>query len=251
MDQESLRRVAEASMPRPDVTIIPDSSRHDVIRPLTGKKNIGIELGVAAGSFSHRIVSSGKFHKVFGVDTYDDYYHHVEEYRQALHTIGLLENYSLLRMTFEDARALFDDNTFDFVYVDGFAHTGQEGGKTLTDWWPTLKVGGVMAGDDYHTDWPLVMWAVNEMADQLGLELHITDTVDSTSYNRYPSWYVVKTEHSAQATVRHPETLRSLAKHEAARVAAHRRKKGRRRLRKQVVSGVRDGLSTRLRRRNA
>ena len=242
MDQESLRRVAEASMPRPDVTIIPGSSRHDVTRPLTGKKNVGIELGVAAGSFSQKIVSSGKFHKVFGVDTYDDYYHHVEEYRQALRTIGLLENYSLLRMTFEDARALFDDNTFDFIYVDGFAHTGQEGGKTLTDWWPTLKVGGVMAGDDYHTDWPLVMWAVNEMASQLGLELHITDTVDSSSYNRYPSWYVVKTEESATATVKHPETLRSLAKAEAARVSAHRKKKERKRSRDKALVSVKKAV---------
>ena len=242
MDQESLRLVAEASMPRPDVTIIPGSSRHDVITPLSGKKNVGIELGVAAGSFSHKIVSSGKFHKVFGVDTYDDYYHHVEEYRQALRTIGLLENYSLLRMTFEDARPLFDDNTFDFIYVDGFAHTGQEGGKTLTDWWPTLKVGGVMAGDDYHTDWPLVMWAVNEMAVQLGLELHITDTVDSTSYNRYPSWYVVKTEESAHATVKHPETLRSLAKQEAARVSAHRKKKERKRARDKALVSVKKAV---------
>jgi hypothetical protein len=246
MDQESLRRVAEASMPRPEVTIVPGSSRHDVIRPLTGKKNVGIELGVAAGSFSQKIVSSGKFQKVFGVDTYDDYYHHVEEYRQALRAIGLLENYSLLRMTFEDARALFDDNTFDFIYVDGFAHTGQEGGRTLSDWWPTLKVGGVMAGDDYHTDWPLVMWAVNEMASQLGLELHITDTVDSTSYNRYPSWYVVKTEDSVRATVKYPETLRSLARQEATRVAAHRRRKERRRARKQLANAIQQSLAARL-----
>jgi len=245
MDQESLRRVAEASMPRPEVTIIPGSSRHDVISPLSGKKNVGIELGVATGSFSQRIVSSGKFQKVFGVDTYDDYYHHVEEYRHALRTIGLLENYSLLRMTFEDARALFDDNTFDFIHVDGFAHTGQEGGKTLTDWWPTLKVGGVMAGDDYHTDWPLVMWAVNEMAVQLGLELHITDTVGPTSDNRYPSWYLVKTEASANATVKHPETLRSLAKAEAARVSAHRKKKERKRARDQALVTVKKAVARR------
>jgi len=242
MDQESLRRVAEASMPRPDVTIIPGTSRHDVINPLSGKKNVGIELGVAAGSFSKNIVASGKFHKVFGVDTYDDYYHHVEEYREALRTIGLLENYSLLRMSFDEARELFDDNTFDFIYVDGFAHTGQEGGKTLTDWWPALKVGGVMAGDDYHTDWPLVMWAVNEMAVQLGLELHITDTVDSTSYNRYPSWYVVKTSESATATLKHPETLRSLAKQEAARVTAHRKKKERKRARDKALVSVKKAV---------
>jgi len=239
VNQESIRLVVEASMPRPDVTIIPGASRHDVIVPLTGSDNVGIELGVAAGSFSQRIVQSGKFQKVFGVDTYDDYYHHIDEYRQALTTVGLLENYSLLRMTFEEARDMFDDGTFDFIYVDGFAHTGQEGGKTLTDWWPKLKVGGILAGDDYHPDWPLVVWAVNEMAHQLGVPLSVTDVVDTTSYNRYPSWFIQKTQHSLGVTVTHPQALLSLARSERERVETHRKKKERRRMRRQFFDGLR------------
>ncbi len=226
-------------MPRPDVTIIPGAARHDVIVPLTGSDNVGIELGVAAGSFSQRIMQSGKFRKVFGVDTYDDYYHHIDEYRQALITVGLLENYSLLRMTFEEARDMFDDGTFDFIYVDGFAHTGQEGGKTLTDWWPKLKVGGILAGDDYHADWPLVVWAVNEMAHQLGVPLNVTDVVDTASYNRYPSWFIQKMEHSLGVTVAHPQTLLSLARSERERVETHRKKKERRRMRRQFIDGLR------------
>ena len=226
-------------MPRPDVTIIPGAARHDVIVPLTGSDNVGIEVGVAAGSFSQRIMQSGKFRKVFGVDTYDDYYHHIDEYRQALITVGLLENYSLLRMTFEEARDMFDDGTFDFIYVDGFAHTGQEGGKTLTDWWPKLKVGGILAGDDYHADWPLVVWAVNEMAHQLGVPLNVTDVVDTASYNRYPSWFIQKMEHSLGVTVAHPQTLLSLARSERERVETHRKKKERRRMRRQFIDGLR------------
>lgn len=219
-------------MRRPTVTVVPGSSRHHVMAPLSGSSNVGIELGVAAGSFSKKIVESGKFAKVFGVDTYDDYYHHVDEYRAALRAVGLLENYSLLRMTFEEARDLFDAHTFDFIYVDGFAHTGQEGGRTLTDWWSTLKVGGVMAGDDYHEDWPLVLWAVNEFASQLGLDLNVTETVDSSSYNRYPSWFVVKTAASERVSVELPVALIDLARKERERVTTHRRKKERLRQRK-------------------
>ena len=86
----------------------------------------------------------------------------------ALKYIGI-ENttYSLLRMDFDDALLLFEDNYFDFIYVDGFAHTGEEGGKTLIDWIKKLKVGGYLAGDDYHNDWPLVVWAVNDLAKKL------------------------------------------------------------------------------------
>jgi hypothetical protein len=239
MVPDRIRRVAEASMPEVPLTVVPNTTRHDVMEPLTGSDNVGIELGVAAGSFSERMVSSGKFFKAFGVDTYDDYYHHVGEYREALWSVGLMENYSLLRMSFDDARHLFDEDTFDFIYVDGFAHTGQEGGQTLADWWPKLKVGGVMAGDDYHTDWPLVMWAVNEMVEQLGVDLHLTEVVDTTSYNRYPSWYVVKTPPVASAEIDPPDALQNLAEAEAKRVALHREKKKRRRARQRALSRVR------------
>ena len=232
-------------MARPEVTRVPGSSRFDVVKPLDGSDNVGVELGVAAGGFSRRLVASGRFKKVFGVDTYDDYYHHLDEYRQALRDVGLLENYSLLRMTFDDARPLFDHNSLDFIYIDGFAHTGEEGGKTLSDWWPTLKVGGVMAGDDYHTDWPLVMWAVNDMVDQLGLQLHITDTVETTSYNRYPSWYVIKTAESADAIPEHPEALRQIARKERERVYVHRKKKERRRARERSLVNLRNAVSRR------
>ncbi|MEX2441056.1 MAG: class I SAM-dependent methyltransferase, partial [Pontimonas sp.] len=207
--------------------IVSGVGREGVLAGLAGKKNVGIELGVAAGSFSAKMTGSEKFAKVFGVDTYDDYYHHIDEYREALSAVGLATNYSLLRMTFEQARELFPGEFFDFVYVDGFAHTGQEGGQTLADWFPTVKVGGVMAGDDYHDDWPLVQWAVNDFAGALGVELKQTERTEGHSYNRYPSWYFVKTAESEGVVYQpHPE-LRRLADEEKKRIGAHRRAKGR------------------------
>lgn len=232
MNQDALRRLAESVMPHPDVIVHPGTTRHDVIAPLTGSSNVGIELGVAAGSFSSKLVSSGKFQKVFGVDTYDDYYHHIDEYRETLSRVGLLSNYSLLRMTFEEALPLFPDDFFDFIYVDGFAHTGQEGGQTFANWFPKLKVGGVMAGDDYHPDWPLVMWAVNDFVTSLGLDLHQTEITESHSYNRYPSWFVVKTKDSAARVYRPEAELGRLARMEKERVSAHRKSKEKRRARK-------------------
>jgi hypothetical protein len=34
-------------------------------------------------------------------------------------------------MSFDDALDIFDDEFFDFIYIDGFAHTGEEGGNQL------------------------------------------------------------------------------------------------------------------------
>ena len=231
---EQLRDIAQRHMAHPVVEVVSGVGREGVLDALKGKRNVGIELGVAAGSFSARMMNSGKFAKVFGVDTYDDYYHHIDEYREALRVVGLENNYSLLRMTFEEARELFPEDFFDFIYVDGFAHTGQEGGQTLADWFPTLKVGGVMAGDDYHDDWPLVQWAVNDFADAIGVDLKCTERTEEHSYNRYPSWFFVKTSQSAGTLYRpHPE-LKRLADLEKNRIAAHRRAKGRKRAVKQL-----------------
>jgi len=234
VSSEELRALAQALMTRPAVRVVPGTSRDAVLAPLKGKKNVGIELGVAGGSFSMRIVESGKFDKVFGVDTYDDYYHHIDEYREAISRVGLMSNYSLLRMTFEEALSLFPDEFFDFIYVDGFAHTGQEGGQTLADWYPKLKVGGIMAGDDYHDDWPLVQWAVNDFASALGVGLSITEKTESHSYNRYPSWFIAKTQSATKDVYRPHPTLVEVAARKKAVIAHDRRRKVRRRQLRQL-----------------
>ena len=110
----------------------------------------------------------------------------------ALKHIGFESSYRLLRMTFDEALDLFPEHYFDFIYIDGFAHTGEEGGRTLGDWYGKLKIGGILSGDDYHRDWPLVMWAVNHFVSQLGCPLHVTEHVLAEKYSKYPSWFIRK-----------------------------------------------------------
>jgi len=191
MDFEKIRKLALQNTPKINLKNHPNYFRHDVIASLKENNCIGIELGVAGGHFSSRMIKSGKFKKFYGVDLYEDH-HNVDEYIKALKFIGLLENYVLIRMSFEEAINLFEDNFFDFIYFDGYAHTGEEGGKFFTDWYKKLKIGGVFAGDDYSDEWPLVKWAVNYMVQQLGCELNITGRVENTHLNKYPSWFFIK-----------------------------------------------------------
>ena len=104
---------------------------------------IGIELGVASGDFSRRLERTGLFDELYGVDAYGDH-HNTREYKRALRTVGLGRRYWLLRMRFNQALNLFEDGTFDFIYIDGYAHTGEDQGKTLFDWWPKVRVGGMI-----------------------------------------------------------------------------------------------------------
>jgi hypothetical protein len=191
MNMEEINKLANQFAPKVDFNVFFGYYRHDIVKTLTGKNNIGIELGVAGGHYSKRMVQSKKFKHFYGVDLYEDH-HDTKEYVSALQLIGIEENYTLLRMSFDDSINLFEDNFFDFIYFDGYAHTGEEGGKTFVDWYKKLKVGGIFAGDDYHNDWPLVKWAVNDMVEKLGCSLNITGLVEKTHLNKYPSWFFEK-----------------------------------------------------------
>lgn len=191
MDSKEIIRIATEKTPLVKTNIVADAYRHDVIRSLKGNDNIGIELGVAGGIFSKRMVDSGKFKKFYGVDLYADH-HDTEEYVRALKHVGLDVPYTLLRMSFDDALTLFDENYFDFIYFDGYAHTGEEGGKSFIDWYKKVKVGGIFAGDDYHDSWPLVKWAVNSFVKTLGVELNVTGLTETTNLSHFPSWFFTK-----------------------------------------------------------
>lgn len=174
--------------------------RHDVLKLLEGDSNIGVELGVAEGVLSKRMVTSGKFAHFYGIDMYADR-HDTAQYKRALRLTGLQSPYRLLRMRFEEAIDLFDDESLDFIYVDGYAHGGEDGGETLFRWYDKVKVGGLIAGDDYDLAWPLVQEAVDELAKQLDAEIMLTEIVEpENQYGRYPTWAIRK-QQSTSVTV--------------------------------------------------
>ena len=195
MNIDEIKRLAAEKAPKVSARIEKDFYRHNVINSLVGTGNVGIELGVAGGDFSKRMIDSGKFKIFYGVDLYSDH-HNTNEYKHALKFVGLENNYRLLRMSFDDALELFDDDYFNFIYFDGYPHTGEEGGKTFVDWFRKAKIGGVIAGDDYHDDWPLVKWAVNTFAKALDVELSVTGKTETTNLSHYPSWFFTKTRNA-------------------------------------------------------
>ena len=176
-----------------------DQERVGLPELIGGTDLIGIELGVATGDFSAKLWKSGRFKQLWGVDAYGDH-HDTKEYVAALKLVGLESNYRLLRMYFEEAHALFPDEYFDFVYIDGYAHTGEEAGKTLYDWYAKVKVGGMIAGHDYHVDWPFVMMAVDRFSSDGGLELMVSQTSsDPGPQDMFPSWAAIKTNNKPVA----------------------------------------------------
>ena len=85
-----------------------------------------------------------------------------------------------------------------------------------------MKIGGVLAGDDYHADWPLVVWAVNDFVKKTGLQLTVTRSVESQKYCQYPTWFVVKEQN---IKVKPDETLMKVAMLEKVRIHNNRMKR--------------------------
>jgi hypothetical protein len=155
--------------------------------------SIGAELGVATGQFSRRLLENSSMY-LFSIDMWEgDRNHDIEQYKQALRALlPYKERSTVLRMRFNEAVDLFPDFYFDFIYVDGYAHTGEEEGQTFSDWYPKLKPGGVFAGDDYHDRWPKVTAAVDEFISRESLKLNMHTFDPDNPWDGYPSWWARK-----------------------------------------------------------
>ncbi len=169
-------------------------NREDVIS-LVQKGGIGVELGVAEGVFSERILKKDILSYLYSIDMYkEERGHGVDQYCRALQRLKPYQNKnSLLRMTFDEALDLFEDESLDFIYVDGYAHTAQENGATLTKWFKKLKPYGIFSGDDYHPDFRANVTVIDNFVDQHNLLRSVIDCHEPNSiWSEYPTWWTVK-----------------------------------------------------------
>jgi hypothetical protein len=181
----------------------------DAIADLLPNSAIGIELGVAFGGFSKRLLSRNPSLFLYGVDMFaGDRGHDVSQYKTALRTLnGFRHRYSLIRARFDEIVDLFDDEYFDFIYVDGYAHTGEESGGTFRDWFPKVKPFGIFAGDDYHPDWPLVVQEVDEFLREHDLPLFTMANTAAGAGVEWTQWFTIKGPRKYQLYVNRISTI--------------------------------------------
>jgi predicted O-methyltransferase YrrM len=156
---------------------------------LLNSKNLtgyGVELGVAGGYFSNVLLKTSRLKILFSIDRWNDH-HNYQQYLKAANLLSSFKERSVvLKLTFEEAVHLFKDETFDFIYIDGYAHTGQDNGRTLREWWPKVRKGGIFAGHDYSkTSWPKTVEQVDKFAKDNNLKPEFTE-------ENFASWYVTK-----------------------------------------------------------
>jgi len=152
---------------------------------------ICIEIGVLDGNFSQQILDILKPKKLYLVDSWENGYdkNGAETYKDGLQTsyssyeqyLTLKEKYSkddkinVIRNFSYDAVGLFEDNYFDFIYIDA-CHLYECVKQDLLDYLPKLKENGLMCGHDYFINDYYgfgVIEAVNEFCEKNNYEMII------------------------------------------------------------------------------
>ena len=149
------------------------------------KKLIGAEVGVFKGSYSSQITNFFKskdiltnLHlidpwkindefKEYGNDKLEEAYLYVKNKFKNNKSI------EIIRLSSAEASVKFDDNFFDFVYIDG-NHEYKYVKQDLELWFPKLKKDGILFGDDYLRPYG-VQKAVEEFTHEKKLIVHFTD----------------------------------------------------------------------------
>lgn len=114
---------------------------------------IGVEVGVRDGKYSEILCKSILDIKLSCVDPWDAYYHFDKEYgkknydeaKKRLSPYGA----NLIKALSIDGVKSFEDDSLDFVYIDG-DHRFNFVMLDLILWWNKVRPGGIIAGHDYY-----------------------------------------------------------------------------------------------------
>jgi SAM-dependent methyltransferase len=120
----------------------------------------GVEIGVEQGLYSHLICDQNTQMKMYGVDPYL-YHPEYREYESQEQMDGIFAQaqnrmkaaiangqYTFIRKKSMDAVKDFEDNSLDFVYIDG-NHEGEYPYEDIKEWAKKVRPGGIVAGHDY------------------------------------------------------------------------------------------------------
>jgi len=132
-----------------------------------------VEVGAWLGKSTFYLVDHyGKKAEIYTVDTWRGSHeelnttHHLATTRDIF--VDFMKNmrihigrFTPLRLLSTDAAEIFDDNSIDFIFIDG-DHSYDAVRSDLIAWVPKLTTNGIIAGHDYRSSKPGVKAAVDE-----------------------------------------------------------------------------------------
>lgn len=155
-----------------------------------------VEIGTDRGLFAREFLDKWGGEMLYCVDTYTPYPEMPWNREGDMHLAIAVLASDAHRVRFVRAPSMVVAKYFgaidgwpidmDFVYIDG-AHDFKSVTADIEAWWPIVRQGGILAGDDYDPSHPGVMEAITLFAKRQQVKVDLT-----TDYNRGPSWYIEK-----------------------------------------------------------
>lgn len=139
--------------------------RAEFVSSLIKPGDVGAEIGVAAGVFAYHVLLPSNPSKLFLIDPWQSGIF----YRDVVELFRPFSQVEVLRLTSNKASFLFPNEFFDYVYIDG-EHSYEAVTDDLNTYFPKVKVGGYLIGDDYG--WTGIKEAVQEFLTQHTEEIY-------------------------------------------------------------------------------
>jgi hypothetical protein len=159
---------------------------------------LGVEIGCACGGHARMLLSNKRLQRLFMVDPWIDQPKNVYKenttdrpydawYRECVDLTHQDPRACLMRTYSAVAVTAFEDDIFDFIYIDG-NHDYEPVKEDLALWWPKLRKGGIFSGHDFYNATVdghccHVEKAVTEWSEQTGQPLFI---------GKCTSWFTFK-----------------------------------------------------------
>jgi len=185
---------------------IPDCERNEL--PEFFKEmgyKVGVEIGVEKSYFTRRLAKAGLH--IFGVDPFGytkDYAHSKGQrgldrnWDHCVQSTKDVPNIKLIRKTSMEALKDFEDNSIDFVYIDGH-HGFKYVTEDIFEWSKKVRPGGMIAGHDY---------AYTSKAPNDPWVCHVKFVIDAyVAAFRIKKWYLLGSKDKKEGEKR--ETFRS------------------------------------------
>jgi len=157
-----------------------------------GNNLIGVEIGVEVGKHAMSLLKTLDIKKLYLIDPYISYKDFKEEIIDNVESnkykaLNRLKDYGNLKWVFKtsDNASIDIPNELDFVYIDG-CHKYEFVKNDIKNYYPKLKIGGVLGGHDMFNGFSEVhdgvIKAVIEFAVDNDLKLYIEDQ----------DWWIIK-----------------------------------------------------------
>jgi predicted O-methyltransferase YrrM len=129
---------------------------------------IGVYMGRGTSLWGVELLNNNTEFEYYAIDHFNGSPEHIgssniPDYEKTLKYLEpILNNITIIKNNSTDAAQMFENDYFDIVYIDATHEYGYVKQDILT-WLPKVKLGGYICGDDYHSSWPGVIQAVDEL----------------------------------------------------------------------------------------